>query len=315
MADSADTTNLVLRKCSVEECDRRQSAKGLCRPHYERQRRWGRLHLVRSAAPKGSTERWLKEHVDHDGADCLFWPYARNEQGYGTATVGGYYTLAHRHMCILAHGEPPFPKAEAAHFCGGGANGCVNPKHVRWATRSVNQMDKTLHGTHYVYQQKVDASDAVAIFNDPRPHSLIAKDYGCTPSHVGSIKRGRNWGHVTGQKPVDPVRTILDAETVRAIYLDGRSNRKVAREYGCSRHIVWMIRAGRTHRELTRELQREPVCEGHKLSHEQVRAIYNGHQSALETATAFGCSTALVYHIRNGRAWSSVTGHKRHNAS
>jgi hypothetical protein len=155
-------------------------------------------------APMGSTGAWLREHVSYAGEECLPWPYARNRNGYGTATIDGYYTLAHRHMCILAHGEPPFEGAEAAHYCGGGADGCVNPNHLRWATRAINQQDKTLHGTHKNWSQRFSEAQILAIYADPRSKKAIAAEYGCGSSHVGQIKNGHKWAWLTGQRPIWP---------------------------------------------------------------------------------------------------------------
>lgn len=50
-------------------------------------------------------------------------------------------------MCILAHGEPPSPEHVAAHSCGQGHEGCVNPGHLRWATVAENIADTLKHGT------------------------------------------------------------------------------------------------------------------------------------------------------------------------
>lgn len=315
MADSADTTNPILRKCSVEECGEPVRAKGLCKIHYQRQRIWGRTHLVRQAVPMGSTAAWLREHVSYEGKDCLFWPYARNRNGYGTATIDRYYTLAHRHMCILAHGEPPFPKAEAAHFCGGGADGCVHPKHVRWATRSVNQQDKTLHGTHYTHNQRLTEAQVLEIFSDDRAPKVIAKAYGCSAFHVTGIKRGHSWSHLTGQEPIERSRHVLASDVVKAVFVDPRPSRIVAAEYGLRPYTVWLIRARRIHAAVTEGLTTSWIANAQKLTEEQVLSIYSSTAPAVTLAAMHSCSAALVYHIRNGRAWSSVTGHKRRNAS
>jgi hypothetical protein len=54
---------------------------------------------------------------------------------------------AHRLMCQLAHGDPPTPDHIAAHSCGRGHEGCVNPNHLSWKTYSENELDKRVHGT------------------------------------------------------------------------------------------------------------------------------------------------------------------------
>jgi hypothetical protein len=76
----------------------------------------------------------------------LIWPFARYNNGYGNVTfydaLGKHSTGAHRIMCKLVHGEPPTPKHEAAHSCGNGTGGCINPHHLRSDTRGGNNADK-----------------------------------------------------------------------------------------------------------------------------------------------------------------------------
>jgi hypothetical protein len=96
-------------------------------------------------APKGATEMFLRGFVGWSSDECLPWPYAKTDRGYGLAVVNGKQKMASHWMCIIAHGEPPFPKAEAAHSCGNAW--CVSPLHVRWATHSENCRDKEKHGT------------------------------------------------------------------------------------------------------------------------------------------------------------------------
>jgi hypothetical protein len=73
--------------------------------------------------------------------ECLIYPFKRYTNGYGGTWVDGIETYAHRHMCKTKHGEPPTPEHEAAHRCGNGKRGCINPNHLRWATHAENMAD------------------------------------------------------------------------------------------------------------------------------------------------------------------------------
>lgn len=95
-----------------------------------------------------TTFDWLRVRVNHDGGECLFWPFGRDDKGYGQVTAFDRVRKAHRVMCELAHGIPPTPKHQASHTCGKGHLGCVNPKHLEWKTNSENQLDRRKHGTH-----------------------------------------------------------------------------------------------------------------------------------------------------------------------
>lgn len=90
---------------------------------------------------------WLLEHVDYQGDDCLPWPFSKDSRtGRGLVCYEGVRDWAHRKMCKLAHGEPPTPRYQAAHNCGKGHYGCVNPKHLEWKTNSQNQLDRRKNG-------------------------------------------------------------------------------------------------------------------------------------------------------------------------
>jgi hypothetical protein len=91
---------------------------------------------------------WLEAHVGYQGEECLRWPFAWDPRiGRGRCYFRGRMWWAHRVMCVLAKGEPPTPKHEAAHECGKGHEGCVNPKHLSWKTRRENALDMRKHGT------------------------------------------------------------------------------------------------------------------------------------------------------------------------
>lgn len=96
---------------------------------------------------EGPNFKWLLAHVNYQGDNCLPWPFAKDRRvGRGLIGYKGVQYWAHRLMCILAHGEPPTPKHQAAHNCGKGHFGCVNPRHLEWKTNSQNQRDRAKNG-------------------------------------------------------------------------------------------------------------------------------------------------------------------------
>lgn len=90
---------------------------------------------------KGKAYMWLMAHVSYEGDACLPWPFARLPEGYGQFGRLGRSYIAHRFMCRMAHGEPPTPQHQAAHDCGKGHEGCINPRHLSWKTPHENLMD------------------------------------------------------------------------------------------------------------------------------------------------------------------------------
>lgn len=142
----------VLR-CSVDGCARKYTSAGYCDMHRSRFRRHGDPLLTKTA-PEGDGLALLQSLVGHDGDECITWPFSTNPQGYGQTYYCGEVMGAHRVMCILEHGAPPTPEHQAAHWCGRGRDGCINPKHLRWATAKENIADKfNLHGWRLVHDQ------------------------------------------------------------------------------------------------------------------------------------------------------------------
>lgn len=94
------------------------------------------------------TEQWLHDHKNYPHDYCLIWPFARDPNvGRGSLRVPGKSNWAHRVMCEMVKGPPPTPKHECAHSCGNGHQGCVNPNHLSWKTRSENQIERyRIHG-------------------------------------------------------------------------------------------------------------------------------------------------------------------------
>lgn len=131
--------------CVIEGCGGRRFGRGWCNKHY---RRWWKSGdpLVCRTIP-GEVQEWLARHSTFEGEECLAWPFGKNASGYGVVTYKGRQTSAQFAMCEIAHGPPPTPKHEAAHSCGKGREGCVNPQHLRWATSKENSADMIGHGT------------------------------------------------------------------------------------------------------------------------------------------------------------------------
>lgn len=95
---------------------------------------------------QGLARQWLLAHATHGGEECLIWPFSA-EIGYGQFMHEQRHYYAHRYMCELVNGPPPTPEHQAAHSCGKGRLGCVNPKHLEWKTHGENQRDRKRHGT------------------------------------------------------------------------------------------------------------------------------------------------------------------------
>jgi hypothetical protein len=182
--------------CIVEGCCNRRYRHGVCRRH---------LRLGFRCKPQRSETslEWLKRvALAHDADECLFWPFGRDNRGRGEVWVGngkggGKVRIASRLVCELTHGQPPSPNLHAAHSCGNGHLGCVNPKHLRWATLIENLEDKIRHRrwrkpTATLFSE----ADIRSIRSDTRPCRIIGAEHGLSASAINDIKLRRTWRRV-----------------------------------------------------------------------------------------------------------------------
>lgn len=189
--------------CSVDSCKRNahrsaHGAKGFCSMHYQRQRTHG--DPLAGGTPRGDPMHFVREvALAHEGKDCLTWPYSKDNNGYGKVVIDGNRVLVHRHICEIVHGEPPTPTHKAAHSCGKGHLGCINPRHLSWKTDAENEADKLAHGTRSLGerngQSKLTEEQAREILrlNGIYPRQKIADEFGVSRSAVRLIHQRINW--------------------------------------------------------------------------------------------------------------------------
>jgi hypothetical protein len=164
-------------------------------------------------------------------------------------------------MCILAHGEPPFEGAQAAHSCGKGHEGCVNPQHLSWKTAKANTADKYDHGTILRGEAnplaKLTDEQVIAIRADMRSLQTVADDYGVTISAVEAIQKGNTWTHVPvelrdrSHRGTRQWLAKLDDDKARAILKDPRLHREIAADYGITEGTVSALKLRRTWKHVT----------------------------------------------------------------
>lgn len=184
-------------RCSADGCKKPDIMGGLCSAHYQRMRRHG--NPTAGQRQRGYCYQWLVEHINFQSEECLTWPFARLWNGHGHLRRGGKDARAHRLMCIMVHGDPPSAKHEVAHSCGKAHEGCVNPKHLRWATAKENQADRIQHGTTNRGERsgsaKLTVKDVLRIRSLAfhLPQKAIAEQYGVSGGAVHDIIARKNW--------------------------------------------------------------------------------------------------------------------------
>lgn len=189
-----------MKTCSIYGCEKRSYVKGWCVAHYTRYRNHGSPHG--GITSRGAAANFMDFCLSADTDHCIKWPFATDKKGYGLVTYNGMQKIASRVVCILAHGHPPEESYDCAHSCGNGHMGCVNPRHLRWATRKENHADKKLHGTrlfgHTGPSAKLSeqqASDIKSMAYKVNAEEL-GKKYGISRAAVYLIWKGSRWAHL-----------------------------------------------------------------------------------------------------------------------
>lgn len=192
-----------MRLCSVSSCGAKHVARGFCQHHYDGVRKAGDPTSIRKTARNGDHIAWLTRAAAHEGEDCLIWPFGKNRSGYGHTRHDGLQTGAHRVVCILAHGEPPFLWAQAAHSCN--TPSCCNPNHLSWKTSLANHDDKRIHGTisrgEDLPQTVLTRADVLSIDRQLslKTKTQLALEYGVSTGTIKSIANGQTWSWLTGR--------------------------------------------------------------------------------------------------------------------
>lgn len=187
--------------CSVKGCELTHEAKGYCHKHYHSFVRYGDPLFKKREV--GAPSQFFVECLLTNTDECIEWPFAKLGRGYGQLTVGGKKRPAHRIACEIINGPPPTDEHVAAHNCGNGHLGCVNPRHVRWATPAENQADCVLHGTdsrgEKAHRAKLTEEDVREIWSLIGSVSLgvIAKRFSVSKGAVQQISEGKTWAWLT----------------------------------------------------------------------------------------------------------------------
>lgn len=190
----------ISRVCSVDGCSNPSVTRGWCAKHYARWRRVGSVSAVRLYLDRGVAAKFIRDVAVPFALDeCLRWPYTVDPSGRARVKWGGSHQLAHRLVCRLAHGDPPTAQHEVAHSCGCSHLGCVNPRHLRWATHTENEADKKMHGTSQHgernHQAKLTNLQVVEIrkLKGSASQQAIADRFGVSQTLVGLIHRKQRW--------------------------------------------------------------------------------------------------------------------------
>jgi hypothetical protein len=122
-----------VRTCTMEGCERKHYAHGLCDTHEKRLRRHGNPKHGFPAL----RERLFSRLIINPETGCLLWTGSCSEEGYGRLGRDGRKALVHRVMYELFVG--PIPDGlEIDHLCR--VRNCAAPGHLEAVTGRVNKL-------------------------------------------------------------------------------------------------------------------------------------------------------------------------------
>jgi hypothetical protein len=165
-----------------------------------------RKAMAKPAGEAGKSEyEFLTSLKSHTGDECVTWPFAIDrDTGRGKFHHKGKNYWAHRLVCQMTHGPAPADRPLAAHECGNGSVGCVNPRHLTWKSHSENQSDRTKHGTastgeslNFTPEQIADIRSKYGRFTQME----LAAMYGCS---LGTIQYYLKYREQRGHEPKAP---------------------------------------------------------------------------------------------------------------
>ena len=128
--------------CTVEGCDTKHHAKGLCRVHYRRMKKYKTIDLV-EINKITTRQRFNSSYTPEPMSGCWLWEGYCNKQGYGRISINSRLVSAHRLSWELHRG--PIPNGLLVlHHCDVPA--CVNPDHLFLGTYQDNHDDSKKKG-------------------------------------------------------------------------------------------------------------------------------------------------------------------------
>jgi hypothetical protein len=137
--DPGKRIDMANRTCSVDGCDRKHAARGMCHKHWKR---WAYNNPDFERTKRRTIEARFWEKVDKTDT-CWLWTGSSDRLGYGRFSTWPSVTLAHRFAYELLAG--PIPDGLVIdHLCR--TPSCVNPDHLEPVTQRENLRRGARHG-------------------------------------------------------------------------------------------------------------------------------------------------------------------------
>jgi hypothetical protein len=150
-------------------------------------------------------------------------------------------------MCEHRHGPAPTPGHQAAHTCGNGHNGCVNPWHLNWKTPAENQCERYQQQGRIMPRQRLtpEQVDEIRSLKDRERVVEIARRFQVTEANIRQIQSGKIW---RAESRRARQLTSVEVEMIRNTPWQVKTARQWAQEFGVTRSTIDRVRSGKTYR-------------------------------------------------------------------
>lgn len=170
-----------------------------------------------SARLMDSAKRRLAERVEKVG-DCQIWRGARGSRGYGSMSIGKYWSEAsHRVAWAIDNGKRPPKGMHVMHSCD--TPSCVNPLHLSIGTAKDNQRDcsikgrkKTRRGSRHEWSRYTEEQmiSAASLFAAGKTYAQVSERLCINRGTLEATLQGRRWPHI---QPI--IRAILGRDNFK----------------------------------------------------------------------------------------------------
>lgn len=188
-----------MKLCSIDDCNNKHLAIGLCNKHYRRHR--AGTELNRQSCYDMDIKNRLISFVRIENA-CWIWTGAKNRKGYGQISIKNKIKAAHRVSYEVHKGEITCGMI-VCHNCD--IPSCINPDHLFIGTVKDNTQDMLIKKRNRPIigssngNSKLKNADIVEIkhmISSKVKLVEIAKKFNVTPENIAEIRNGKTWGHI-----------------------------------------------------------------------------------------------------------------------
>jgi hypothetical protein len=201
--------------------------------------------MIDPADPK-YVEFW--DHVNIRGKnDCWEYKRAKHKQGYGWFK----HQLAHRVAYSLNKNKKLFANNIIRHKCDNPP--CCNPRHLRNGSQGDNVRDMARKGRH-VGSTKLTQEQVIKIYNSRKILTKLATKFNTDIGTISKIHTRKIFNKYTKNLPDRPKifrKNKLLKKQILKIYRSKKSNSLLAKQYSVHVDIIWKIKSGRMHWNVT----------------------------------------------------------------